>query len=112
MPEPIAATYVAAVPGLRWRAWPGEESAAVYVPSSGRTHWVTALGLAILEHTVARPLHLAALGEAIFSAELDVDGRQLPAREGAQDSVSDGLRESAQGLIQAGLLQVVQCPSH
>lgn len=115
MPELSAATCVAAVPGLQWRAWPGEESAAVYVPSSGRTHWVTALGLAILEQSAAGPRCLADLAKAIFEAEPCAEGAMLAAADGATlagaEEPGNPLAESAQGLIQAGLLQIVQCPS-
>ncbi len=107
MPDLSAATWVAAVPGLQWRAWPGEESAAIYVPSSGRTHWVTALGLAILEQSAAGPKSLADLAEAIFEGEPCAKSSTLAAAE----DTGDPLAGSAQGLIQAGLLQLVQCPS-
>lgn len=105
MHELSAATCVTAVEGLLWRAWPEEQSAAVYVPASGRTHLVSLLALAMLEHSSSKPRRLDELARTVFEAGQD----ELPSPPAAAED-HEHVVEAARGLIQAGLLHRAQCP--
>lgn len=86
-----------ALPGLKLRAWPGEDVAAVWVPGSVNTHLVSALAAEVLAAASHGGCSVQSIAAVLLAG--DTSDAILP-----QDALA-AVAEVVAGLAQAGLLR-------
>ena len=91
-----------ALPGMKLRAWPGEDVAAVWVPGSVNTHLVSALAADVL----AAASHGGCSVQSITDVLLADDTADAMPPQDALATVA----EVVAGLVQAGLLRQLPAP--